>query len=276
MGRYHPQVSPVKQQKGKTVAALPYHFVETAGVEPASEGAKRGASTRLVGCSFSLRAAQQTKLLRSQPSAFSQRPPGPEPLPARLSDALSQAGGPNPRRAWPPLIRQPWGTHSLRLIFALGLLTGPRGTPACCSWLLHPRRNHVVPELLSPCKRQRLHRVPSGAFRAPTRTRTWNPLIKSQLLYQLSYGRIVFRIREGGGTRTHDQRLKRPLLYQTELRPHTAAKIRKSRHQINLFLPRAQPNLFTAVAFRDQKTDALPPKHGRTQATAGTISFPAF
>ena len=25
---------------------------------------------------------------------------------------------------------------------------------------------------------------------APTRTRTWNPLIKSQLLYQLSHGRI--------------------------------------------------------------------------------------
>ena len=27
-------------------------------------------------------------------------------------------------------------------------------------------------------------------YRAPTRTRTWNPLIKSQLLYQLSHGRI--------------------------------------------------------------------------------------
>jgi hypothetical protein len=26
-------------------------------------------------------------------------------------------------------------------------------------------------------------------IRAPTRTRTWNPLIKSQLLYQLSHGR---------------------------------------------------------------------------------------
>ena len=25
-------------------------------------------------------------------------------------------------------------------------------------------------------------------LRAPTRTRTWNPLIKSQLLYQLSHG----------------------------------------------------------------------------------------
>ena len=28
-------------------------------------------------------------------------------------------------------------------------------------------------------------------FSAPTRTRTWNPLIKSQLLYQLSHGCIL-------------------------------------------------------------------------------------
>ena len=35
------------------------------------------------------------------------------------------------------------------------------------------------------------HRTPSygrGSESAPTRTRTWNPLIKSQLLYQLSHG----------------------------------------------------------------------------------------
>ena len=32
-----------------------------------------------------------------------------------------------------------------------------------------------------------LMRGPNGA---PTRTRTWNPLIKSQLLYQLSHGRL--------------------------------------------------------------------------------------
>ena len=139
------------------------------------------------------------------------------------------------------LIRQPWGTHSLRLILSLGLLTGPRGTPACCSWLLHPRRNLVVPMSVHGVKRQRPQRVPVGAFRAPTRTRTWNPLIKSQLLYQLSYGRKSKRFREGGGTRTHDQRLKRPLLYQTELRPHTAPKIRKSTHQINLFLVQELP-----------------------------------
>ena len=30
---------------------------------------------------------------------------------------------------------------------------------------------------------------------APTRTRTWNPLIKSQLLYQLSHGRPSRKIR---------------------------------------------------------------------------------
>ena len=29
---------------------------------------------------------------------------------------------------------------------------------------------------------------------APTRTRTWDPLIKSQLLYHLSYGRISPRM----------------------------------------------------------------------------------
>jgi peptidylprolyl isomerase len=36
---------------------------------------------------------------------------------------------------------------------------------------------------------------------APTRTRTWDPLIKSQLLYRLSYGRTVPRALGGDGCR---------------------------------------------------------------------------
>src|SRR6056300_889515 len=51
-----------------------------------------------------------------------------------------------------------------------------------------------------------------------TRVRTWDPLINSQLLYQLSYRGII-------GTperiRTSDRLLRRQLLYPTELRVHS-------------------------------------------------------
>ena len=77
---------------------------------------------------------------------------------------------------------------------------------------------------------------------APTRTRTWNPLIKSQLLYQLSHGcnKKLLRRWRGGGLRglLHRgqggrlrRRLDHALLGGTALRKHNHVDEQRKHHE---------------------------------------------
>ena len=52
-------------QRSYTVIYVPSSFVETAGIEPASESLTSQTSTYLVCCSAMLLVLQQTKVLRS-------------------------------------------------------------------------------------------------------------------------------------------------------------------------------------------------------------------
>jgi hypothetical protein len=86
----------------------------------------------------------------------------------------------------------------------------------CCTLTrrYHAIRHQVTAPLTlrAISRRKQFGHFDNYKYGGPERIRTVNPLLAKQLLYQLELQARTSETGEGGGTRTHDQRIKSPVL----------------------------------------------------------------